>query len=546
MDMYRNSNIVNTSVGLVGQTVNIQEILGDLGVTDNILATGSSGGDQQVPPTTQAQALAAQEQGLHVSTTEPAQMMASPQQVVAQAIDIDQLKALLSNVVQETTMPAISALQQRMTDVDLAMREGRRRALLRPSNQSEGPPNGGDRLARSEGPLDGERPQLDPRPPARSEDPHSGKRSEPEGTHPQEQARGKRLRHTVPSLPVSDARVPVGWTPQEDQLSLGGGSDFDDDASSLTRSPQDPHSSSDEEEEHEDSHRVKSVVQHVPQNPAGETDANQGETVPICTENTFRAIMTAHLPTESWGPPLIDFLEEPLRQVWNTPVDKNLIATTAAKYETPSNARYLRVQRTNSEIFRLANSQGRAQDAAVQARQDTNIRAATATLQALSVLMTLPKGEPVGEETLRGIFQNLWDSMSLMAHANNEMLAERRSRVARSLPEQYMSLRNTSYPDSEQLFGNDPAGLLDQVAKDHKRAQEWKKGGASNNNRRRKPRNNNNNNNSHEKSQPWYKRRRSSKNSKSRSGDRRTKDPKASATNTKAKKGTKKDEEDSD
>ena len=43
----------------------------------------------------------------------------------------------------------------------------------------------------------------------------------------------------------------------------------------------------------------------------------------------------------------------------------------------PENARYLRVQRTNDEIFKLANSAGQAQDASIQIRQNLVVKAAT-------------------------------------------------------------------------------------------------------------------------------------------------------------------------
>ena len=77
--------------------------------------------------------------------------------------------------------------------------------------------------------------------------------------------------------------------------------------------------------------------------------------------------------------------------------------------------------------------------------------------------------------SVRKIFQHLWDSMSQLAHANSEVIRDRKGKLARALPEQYRGLRTTSFPESEMLFGEDPAGLLDQLTKDHRRSQGWKK-----------------------------------------------------------------------
>ena len=65
------------------------------------------------------------------------------QQVVAEAMNLDQLRSLLSSVVQESTRPQIEALDRRMTEIDQAMHEGRQRHLQWRS-QSEGRPNLGE------------------------------------------------------------------------------------------------------------------------------------------------------------------------------------------------------------------------------------------------------------------------------------------------------------------------------------------------------------------------------------------------------------------
>ena len=114
------------------------------------------------------------------------------------------------------------------------------------------------------------------------------------------------------------------------------------------------------------------------------------------------------------------------------------------------------------------------------------------------------------------------------------VVRDRKGKLARALPEQYRGLRTASFPESEMLFGEDPAGLLDQLTKDHRRSQGWRK--ESN-----KPRSGHkfNKNGGHgdrgKENVPWYKRKGASKNSRSRAGDRRTKDPKDPKDSTKKK-----------
>ena len=308
-------------------------------------------------------------------------------------------------------------------------------------------------------------------------------------------------------------------------------------STTVTRSPQDEfqESSSDDEDGPQRLQRAKD--HQLP--PQGEQKivqvAGAKSEERAARDLSLRAIMAEHLPVESWGPALHDSLHEPLKQMWLAPLDKAVVAATAAKYEIPANAKYLRVQRTNTEVFGLANGPGKAQDAALQSRQDTLLKAATATSQALSGLMAIPKGEPLEDGALERIFQQLWDSMSLLAYANNEVVRDRKGKLARALPEQYRGLRTASFPESEMLFGEDPAGLLDQLTKDHRRSQGWRK--ESN-----KPRSGHkfNKNGGHgdrgKENVPWYKRKGgASKNSRSRAGDRRTKDPKDSKDSTKKK-----------
>ena len=70
-----------------------------------------------------------------------------------------------------------------------------------------------------------------------------------------------------------------------------------------------------------------------------------------------------------------------------------------SKYDPPWNARYLRVQRTNNEIFKLSKPAGQAQDASIQIRQKLVVNVATVTAQTLSNLMGIPEGGSMTRET---------------------------------------------------------------------------------------------------------------------------------------------------
>ena len=157
-------------------------MIGELnGLSDEVIAAGQVRDHSATLPSATIQ----QTQALPAAASQPQHQ----QVVTAQAMDLDQLKSLLSSVVQESTRPQIEALDRRMTEMDRAMREGRQRHLQ--PYQSEGPPSG-ERLGWSEGPHSGERPTTsDIQRTSRSEDPLSGKRLEP-ADPPRDQDRGKK------------------------------------------------------------------------------------------------------------------------------------------------------------------------------------------------------------------------------------------------------------------------------------------------------------------------------------------------------------------
>ena len=86
------------------------------------------------------------------------------------------------------------------------------------------------------------------------------------------------------------------------------------------------------------------------------------------------------------------------------------------------------------------------------------------------------------------LHDSLWDILILLSHINTNMVEERRSKLTRNCPREYGGLRQTSFPESQELFGEDPQGLLDSLplTKTHNRAQNRSKGASAGNNNGRK------------------------------------------------------------
>lgn len=63
------------------------------------------------------------------------------------------------------------------------------------------------------------------------------------------------------------------------------------------------------------------------------------------------------------------------------------------------------------------------------------------------------------------------------------MVEDWRSKLTRHCLREYGWLQQTTFPESQELFGEDPQGLLDSVANAHNRAQNRSKGANGSNGR---------------------------------------------------------------
>ena len=515
MDAYATSNIANTSLGLFPiqqqQTViTTAAVAESVSVLDEGTQAGGAGRTllQDHDPMMPAVAQATPEIDNVPLLNPPA---VAPTQAV---LDIGQLQAAMMETIVRSLQPQLASMQDnvaseirslntRMEVVDRQFQSARTQ-MIREGQQRVAPQVGS------------EDPQL------------SGKRSKPAGPHVPEDPKGKRhqsaaakqLRRNVKIVPdAGGARTKPEPTPkpraqnpsiprspyisEDDLISLAAGSDLEDTLSAdeeqdyrretEEEGSEDEGSDSDSESERRGGRpgTLKSVVVQppMPTEQPGPSTSTQASAIP--QEGMVRAIegqgglsqrlgsiMTKPLPVEVWGEALHPSLVEQVHQLWTTTLDSQVVESVTSHYEVPANARYLKVQRTNNEVYNLTQANGRAMDVSLQSTQAYVVKAATMAASTLSKLLTIPVGSTLDGETLTALFQGMWDVFTVASFTNQKLISERKSKLTRFMPKEYSALRKQNFPESQELFGDNADALLEALYKAHATGQRrQKKGG---------------------------------------------------------------------
>ena len=518
MDAYATSNIANTPLGLFPiqqqQTViTTAAVAESVSVLDEGTQAGGAGRTllQDQDPMMPAVAQAIPHEMDNVPLLNPPAV--APTQAV---LDIGQLQAAMTETIIRSLQPQLASMQDnvaseirslntRMEVVDRQFQSARTQ-MIREGQQRVAPQVGS------------EDPQL------------SGKRSKPAGPHVPEDPKGKRhqsaaakqLRRNVKIVPdAGGARTKPEPTPEpraqnpsiprspyiseDDLISLAAGSDLEDTLSAdeeqdyrretEEEGSEDEGSDSDSESERRGGRpgTLKSVVVQppMPTEQPGPSTSTQASAIP--QEGMVRAIegqgglsqrlgsiMTKPLPVEVWGEALHPSLVEQVHQLWTTTLDSQVVESVTSHYEVPANARYLKVQRTNNEVYNLTQANGRAMDVSLQSTQAYVVKAATMAASTLSKLLTIPVGSTLDGETLTALFQGMWDVFTVASFTNQKLISERKSKLTRFMPKEYSALRKQNFPESQELFGDNADALLESLYKAHATGQRrQKKGGKS-------------------------------------------------------------------
>jgi hypothetical protein len=265
---------------------------------------------------------------------------------------------------------------------------------------------------------------------------------------------------TSSSLPVNSDAVSIGVGSEYSDFSDGSGDDSETDSAM---------------EEESQCSRLKSVIgQVLPGNQTPLTSDQRAPLLPINNSQVaqnqigvaerspvpelnpeMKAMLRAAVPVEKTGKPISEALVPHLRDLWINPLHDTVVKSVREQALTPQNATFLRCQRTNELIFGMARSTSRDQDHSLQKKQGLVVEAATLVAHAMSQLEAGLAKTGGNTELTNNMFQTLTGVFTLLSQANSDMVADRKSKIARGLPREYAGIRKVNFPEEPLLFGDD-------------------------------------------------------------------------------------------
>ena len=273
--------------------------------------------------------------------------------------------------------------------------------------------------------------------------------------------------------------VPAG-PPDADTVSLYASSvDFsqdDTDYGNTTQSDSDDESDTQDDRAAKRPKTVKSVVV-VPDQGAQPplisfTDSPGG---PAPTQRTgagtqlnplLQAALRAAIPAEVTAPPIDQHLAAQVKALWQTKLDHSRVENIVGSIHSPENCTFIKVQRTNDEVFSMAKNPVQAQDASTQKTQTYICKAASQAVSALDSVNGIAEDAPFKGEARNKMLNEIANVIMLLSHVNNKMTKNRKNKLARSIPKQYLGIKKAqTSPDSNFLFGDDPNTLLNNAKK---------------------------------------------------------------------------------
>ncbi len=294
--------------------------------------------------------------------------------------------------------------------------------------------------------------------PHRPEDPLGGNRSLPHtGAHTiSSKSKRKNIHPPSPLLPLHPPkRVAVT---QDDTISLYASSQ--ENSQSEGEDNLTPYSADSEEgdvglSDVDSRPRLKSVVV-VPE------QLDEMETL----NPVLQAALSAAIPIETTSPPIGEVLAQRLLGLWLVPLDQSTLDAIMEGINPPENAKFLRVQRTNEEVFSQVKQPIQAQDHSVQRQQAYVCKGAVQTVHTLHKMNDVPVDTPLTQTLKDELVTGLANIYMLLSHLNTTMSQNRKNKLARGVPAQFSGIRKADpAPSSLYLFGDEPHTVLSNAKK---------------------------------------------------------------------------------
>ena len=174
----------------------------------------------------------------------------------------------------------------------------------------------------------------------------------------------------------------------------------------------------------------------------------------------LQAALSVAIPVFQTSDSILPDLADTIRDTWQKPLDQSKVEGILGKIHPPDNAVFLRVQRTNERVYKMLKKPSIAQDASIQKTQQLTTSAAAQTAQLLHKLNVLPVGTKLTDDLLKELMIPLAETFTLLSHATAKLNLSRKNKISRAVPKQYASIRSSSFPASEFLFGDDVDSVL--------------------------------------------------------------------------------------
>ena len=220
----------------------------------------------------------------------------------------------------------------------------------------------------------------------------------------------------------------------EDELSLYGGSDLDEQIDRLVDTTNSP--------------KV-----HFANNDESEPEESDEDDLINDIASDFSAV-------EKTGPPIGKKLASIINNVMFNPVNKEKLVQKLGKHHRPENLNSLKIKKCNPEIWsETLQSKTRFKDLKIQKMQSCVLKAVGAISRVTNALLDFKSSKSLNATTLNNnlstMVHDCTDSLALLSQVNADLEQNRRDHIAYCLDNQYHTLRKNVPTDSEFLSGDD-------------------------------------------------------------------------------------------
>ena len=149
---------------------------------------------------------------------------------------------------------------------------------------------------------------------------------------------------------------------------------------------------------------------------------------------TLKAALSAAIPIEVTSTAINQNLADQLKPLWHTVLDQDKVDSIVSIIHPPANTTFIRVQRTNEEVFSMVKQPVQAQDASIQKTQSYVCKAAVSTVQIMDKLNSIKSGDALTDAVRNDIDNGLANVYMLLSHINGKLSQGRKNKLSRGIP----------------------------------------------------------------------------------------------------------------